>query len=221
MSGALSNGLISLSDNPVLFAKQVLLFFGHVTIFSFLLALIPAKLIEIIQYEISRRKKDKDAYRAVIEPRTNSIWLDTLLNVAFVIAVALSIPLFGDKAIETSGIMGLVILLVTEIFDINTLFFKETLEFLELKTELSGKIVANLYVEGKLKNKFTLTGKWLSEINQLLDNGWEVFEASNLDTLPMAILRRSFSSDRFSKRKESKKTPKHEQAKPNKQRKDK
>jgi len=191
VSGALSNGKVSFSSEPISFVTDTLLFFGAVQVTSAFIAMIPGTAFKWIERIFERSQEKSDPYRNAVGAYHHEWWFNPLANVAFVVAIIIMVPSFGTNQVFQLGIFGVGVLLLNELFDLEDIFYIKKTELLELELRESGRIHARLFVSGEQEYQFTVSSGWLSEINHLLSDGWTVLESVNTFQPLKAILTRS------------------------------
>jgi len=198
ISGALSNGAISLSQDPLKFVIQVLLFFGHITVLSILFAIPLGMVGTVIEKTIMVRRIKQKTFESRIQPDISDNWLLMVLNITFVVAILIAIPEYGSSFASYLGIIGLTIFLAIELFDFN-IMFKETIEILEIKSNQNGKVKARLvYNEGD--ESYSVAGGFLHVIRKVEDSNWRLVNIAILSDSSTAIFERSIKRSRLERR---------------------
>jgi len=196
ISGALSNGSVSFSDNPITFVSQSLLFYGLILILTIGIALIPGRIGQSIEYEIKRHRKKPSSYESLTLTYTSDTWVEILVGISFVVAIFLAISLYDTTEMRSFGILGLALLLNLEVFNIN-LFYKEQVELVRLIDD-KGTLSAWLYSSGR-QERFKPIAGFLGEIARLTENDWELLDSNGFSATFKRIRRQSRLSLRTSK----------------------
>lgn len=194
LAGTSTNAVTSFSQDPILFAVNILIYFGYVDILSFGIAIIPGMIGQIIEKEIDWRRSKAKTYESVVRPQRSNTWFEILVNLSFVIATYISVSSFGSPQIIEVGLLGLSLLIVTEIFDIN-LLYTETPEFLELSHDVKGKLIARIINDNE--QKFTLKSDFLTETRQLITHKWEIVDITRSKEKSTALLQRHTRKSRL------------------------
>jgi hypothetical protein len=119
ISGALSSGTVTLSEDPVTFVSQTLLFFGYIDVLSGLIMIGPVMIGQIIGFEVSRRRWKGSTYKEAVSANRSDTLDEILSRVGFIIAIIIAIPNYGTTQMQVVGVIGLSLLLIVEWLDIN------------------------------------------------------------------------------------------------------
>lgn len=188
LAGASTNAISSYSQDPIQFATDLLIYFGYVYVLSFGIAIIPGMIGQIIEQEIDRRRSKEKTYKSTVMPQTSEIWLEIVANLSFIVATYISISSFGSLQILEGGAIGLSLLILVEVFDLN-LLYKETPELLEISEATRSKLLAR-FLGSNSEQKFTLKSDFLTETQKLIEQKWEIVEMSRSKEKSQAVFRR-------------------------------
>ena len=193
--GASTNSISSFAQDPVLFATQLLLFFGYVFILSFFIALVPGLIGQAIERDIERRRITEINYASIIRPQVSQDWFEILANSSFVVAVLISIPSFGNLRVNDLGGFGLTLFLVSEIFDFN-LFYEKSSELIELRENGKGKLLARI-LDKRNDEVFSFKSDFIKEVRQLIDYKWDLIDMTVSNNKSKAIFQRYIQGSRL------------------------
>lgn len=197
ITGSLLNGSITISQDPVEFVVQILLFFGSITIWNFILAYPLGWIFILVRRNIPSRYSQINTFDSLVRRDNSDIWLSLFINVAFVISVIIATKYFETQLGNSMGIVGLIIFLVIELFDIS-LLFKETKEILEIKLEKNGTVTAKLlYKDGE--KIYLFVGDFLEAVRRVFDSDWKFVQMSASNSEKYAVFERTIRNSGLSR----------------------
>jgi len=198
LAGSSSGVINSYSQDPVRFALDILIYFGFVSVFSFVLALVPGLIGQAIERTIDKKRDEEKSYQSVVKPQRSEIWFDILVNLSFVVATYISTSNLGNPNIFDIGAIGLFLIVLTEIIDTD-LLYRKSLEILELRDGTKGKLIARIVSENGEK-EFTIKSEFVAETRQILDYGWQVVDITKSREKSKALFQRYIQIYRLEKK---------------------
>ena len=150
VSGQIRDASTNFTTNPIDFFLNAIYFFGYVFIVSAFFSILPLLVLSGVDVYRTAKNEAKDPYREAVKSKNLSVWKDSIFNLAFIITTFVAIPNFGKSSLIASGTLGLAIILLTEVFDLDLLFPSKT-EILELKSQQENKMQVMLH-DGELIN---------------------------------------------------------------------
>jgi hypothetical protein len=165
------SGLPPAPSDSTSLALSLIVYAGHSIVFGALYNLFPTLAIYLADtWLLVRRGENWDERALLLEDHKYTNVREALVGICIVVAAAVAAPHFGDSSLNTSGLFGIALMILFELFG---KYSEEQRPYLELRGT-DNRSTAKLFVSGQLFAQIRLPEDVASALVHLRAAGWEL-----------------------------------------------
>jgi hypothetical protein len=162
-----------LVGDPAALTMSLIIYTGHSIALGMLYSLLPWFAIRSADVLLlTCRLAGHDTTAILFEDFKYDRLQDAIANACVVLAAAIAAPSFGERSLNTGGLVGIGLMLVKEIVDIEAVYSEKPGPLLEVRA-MGNKSVATLFLSGKPFREVRLSEDLAAVVVRLRSSGWE------------------------------------------------